>query len=102
MPMTEHRAASERTLARDEQALLDAWRARSLATGWSRPDRWWAPAVVECVRASYGLEGLAPACERLARSRAAEGTAFDEALADLDAFWNEIATVDTPPDVVRA
>jgi hypothetical protein len=38
----------------------------------------------------------------LARSRAAAGTGFDEALADLDAFWNEIATVDTPPDFVRA
>lgn len=97
MPMIEQSAP----LTADEQALLDAWRARSVAGGWTRPDLWWVPEVSACVRARYDLGDLAVACERLARSRAEHATGFDEALTDLDSLWNELALVDAPPDFVR-
>lgn len=85
-----------------ERRLLDAWHARSTAAGWGDDEEWWAPEVVECVRASYDLDALEGAIGRLARTRARRGTSFDRSLDDLDAFWNEIATIDAPPDFVRA
>ncbi len=90
------------TLTDRERQLLDAWRARSAANTWGEYEVWWVPEVEDCVRASYDLDGLSRACDRLATARARNGTGFERALDDLDAFWNEIATVDAPPDFVRS
>jgi len=102
MSMSQHEEPAPAGRADDERDLRHAWQARSLAAGWPATATWWVPAVDGCVSASYDLDRLMRACERLAAARAAGTISFDEALADLDALWNEIATVDAPPDFVRA
>lgn len=103
MPMSQYEYVVPRgaDLSDDERRLVESWQARSIDGGWGDPARWWVPAVGDCARTSYDLDALLRACERLARSRAEHGTAFDEALADLDALWNELAAIDAPPDFVR-
>lgn len=106
MPMShqeaEPPAVPEVALTDDEHTLLAAWQARSAVAGWPESVAWRVPAVDECVRASYDLDRLLRACAELAAARATDQVEYEQALTDLDSLWNEIATVDAPPDFVRA
>jgi hypothetical protein len=102
MPMSCHGAEPPAPPRVAEHALLASWQARSAAAGWPAGSEWRVPAVDACVRASYDLDQLLRACEQLAAARATHRIDYEQALADLDALWNEIATVDAPPDFVRA
>jgi hypothetical protein len=86
-------------------ALREAWRAESAASGWSRPDDWWAPevdALAEAVAGGTGAAGTLPACDRLGRSRADAGVGLAETLDDLCALWRLLPAGAPPLPAVRA
>jgi hypothetical protein len=79
--------------------LRDAWRRRSVASGWLTPDDWHSEAVDAVLAAcqpgwlssgqavAAGGGGLAAACTGLGRSRAQAGTGIAETIDDLAALF---------------
>jgi hypothetical protein len=105
-PQREHRPAAH-------TGLRDAWRRRSLATGWLTADDWHSKAVDAVIAACHdgrpasGEAGLAPvgdgslivACAGLGRSRARAGIGIAETIDDLAALF---AVLDSGPGHERS
>jgi hypothetical protein len=105
-PQREHRPAAH-------TGLRDAWRRRSLATGWLTADDWYSKAVDAVIAACHdgrpasGEAGLAPvgdgslivACAGLGRSRARAGIGIAETIDDLAALF---AVLDSGPGHERS
>jgi hypothetical protein len=71
----------------DPAVLCDAWRQRSLASGWLAADDWDSEAVNAVVAAACGTGPLSLACGRLGRSRAKAGIGIAETIDDLAALF---------------
>ncbi len=93
-PGRENLSAARRLAGRPEPAvrpdpavLCDAWRQRSLASGWLAADDWNSEAVDAVVAAACGTGALSLACGRLGRSRAKAGIGIAETIDDLAALF---------------
>jgi hypothetical protein len=71
----------------DPAELRDAWRRRSLASGWLAAEDWDSDAVRAVVAAACGTGTLSLACDRLGRSRATAGIGIAETIDDLAALF---------------
>jgi hypothetical protein len=71
----------------DPAVLCNAWRQRSLASGWLAADDWDSEAVDAVVAAACGTGALSLACGRLGRSRAKAGIGIAETIDDLVALF---------------
>lgn len=80
----------------------DAWRTRSLASGWVFPEDWWAPAVDAVTYAVARRADLAGPCARLGHARAKAGVGIGETLEDLGALFTVLGRDMPPMDCVRA
>jgi hypothetical protein len=79
----------------DPGGLCDAWRRRSLASGWLNAEDWDSEGVDAVVSAVCGTGELGAACDRLGRSRARAGIGIAETIDDLAALF---AVLDHEPD----
>lgn len=93
----------------DHRTLSRRWRATSLATGWTRPDDWWAPevesvarAVLADVRRADSVRDSVAAAARLGRARAQAGVGMPEALDDLYALYQLLPGGRPHADVLRS
>jgi len=68
-------------------ALGDAWRARSLDSGWVFPEDWWAPEIDAVTHAVIAGADMTDACARLGHARAQAGVGIGETLEDLTALY---------------
>jgi hypothetical protein len=83
----------------DLVTLRDAWRLRSLASGWHTADDWHnraVDAVTEAMLPGAPSADLARACGALGRARARAGVGVTETIADLAALYAVLGR-DTPP-----
>lgn len=88
--------------AQSAERLRDAWRTRSMRTGWTSPTDWWTPAVEAVAEAiACGLSPL-PAGFRLGVARGRAGNGIGETLDDLSALAEASGWPDPPPPFVRA
>jgi hypothetical protein len=71
----------------DPAVLCDAWRQRSLASGWLAADDWDSEAVDAVAAAACGTGTLSLACGHLGRSRAKAGIGIAETIDDLVALF---------------
>jgi hypothetical protein len=83
------------------EQLRDAWRARSLAEGWSVPEDWWSPAVEAVAEAAQTGHGMGLACARLGSARGRAGVGIGETLDDLGALFSVLGWIDPPQGLVR-
>lgn len=83
-------------------ALRDAWRTRSLGSGWVFPEDWWTPEVDAVTYAV--MEGADPAgpCAGLGHARAQAGVGVGETLEDLGALFATLGRDEPPMRCVRA
>lgn len=83
-------------------ALADAWRVRSLGSGWVFPEDWWAPEVDTMARASVDGADLTGPCARLGHARAQAGVGIGETLEDLGALFAVLGEEMPPMACVRS
>lgn len=79
----------EHPVSTPQRTLLDAWRLRSLASGWLASDDWHTKAVDAVTKAitSDAERDVVLACGRLGRSRAEAGIGIAETIEDLAALF---------------
>lgn len=87
-------AAHPWTTGPDPAELRDAWRRRSLASGWLAAEDWDSDAVHAVAAAACGTGTLSLACDQLGRSRATAGIGIAETIDDLAALF---AVLDDSP-----
>ena len=84
-----------------EAELREAWRRRSIATGWTQPDDWWAPAVDTVTAALVTRADLAEPLRMLGESRGRAGAGIAETLDDLGALLDVSGRTDPPLALVK-
>jgi hypothetical protein len=94
-------------VAIDLAALRDAWRLRSLASGWLAADDWHTDAVDAVAGAvvcgnGRAVSELAIACARLGRSRANAGVGISETIEDLAALFAVLDDGNPPMNLVSS
>src|ERR1035438_2127510 len=87
-------AAHPWTTGPDPAELRDAWRRRSLASGWLLAEDGDSDAVHAVAAAACGTGTLSLACDQLGRSRATAGIGIAETIDDLAALF---AALDDSP-----
>jgi hypothetical protein len=83
-------------------SLRDAWRSRSQASCWWRPDDWWCPAVDALVETVVAELDPLPAAERLGRARADAGVGIVETVDDIAALYSVLTAQEPPLMILRS
>jgi hypothetical protein len=85
-------------------ALCDAWRERSLGSGWLAADDWHNPAVDAVARAALAAAetDLVQACGRLGQARGRAGVGIAETISDLAALFQALDRGDPPLRVITS
>ena len=82
--------------------LGDAWRTRSMDTGWAFPGDWWAPEVDAVTEAILAGADATDHCARLGHVRAQAGVGIGETIEDLGALYAVMGQTMPPMASVRA
>lgn len=82
--------------------LGDAWRARSIDTGWAFPEDWWAPEADAVAEGVVTGADVTEQCARLGHVRAQAGVGIGETIEDLGALYAVLGRPMPPMASVRA